>query len=114
MRKISVFLFVTMLLGFVSCNKDFVTDNEPIQEDNILRFESLADMKAELSVLKEMSTSEKAIWAASKGFTSYGVEADLFYDKIDPESFTSEDEIIEFVNNSKYLEIRTDAENEKS
>jgi hypothetical protein len=114
MRKICVFLFVTMILGFVSCNNDFVTDNESIQEDNILCFESLADMKAELSVLKEMSTSEKAIWAANKGFTSYGVEADLFYDKIDPESFTSEDEIIEFVKNSKYLEIRTDTENEKS
>lgn len=114
MRKISVFLISTMILGLVACNEDVITDNESIQEDNVLHFETVDDMNAELSALNEMSLSEKASWAASKGFTSYGVEAEFFYDKIDPESFASEDEIIEFVNNSMYLEIRTDVENEKS
>ncbi|MFA9389969.1 MAG: hypothetical protein ACERKD_09185 [Prolixibacteraceae bacterium] len=114
MRKIRVYLIATMILGFIACNEDVIKDNESIQKDNVLHFETVNEMNAELSALNEMSLSEKASWAASKGFTSYGVEAELFYDKMDPESLASEDEIIEFVNNSMYLEIRTDVENEKS
>jgi hypothetical protein len=71
-------------------------------------------MQEELSTVLEMSTSEKVNWAERKGFTSYGVEADIFYESVDPDKFKNEEEIIAFVEKSKCLEIVNECDGEKS
>lgn len=100
------------MLFLFSCSKEIVENRN--SDNEILHFRTEVQMKQELSAVLKMTTEEKSNWALTNGFNSYGVQADLFYDKIDPDSFKSEEEIIQFVNKSKYLEIRTDDQGEKS
>lgn len=100
-----------MLLIF-SCSNG-ILENQKVNNE-ILHFDTEDQMKQELNAFVKMTSEEKANWTSVKGFNSYGVQADLFYDNIDPESFKSEDEIIQFVKSSKCLKITTDENNEKS
>ena len=65
-------------------------------------------MQEELSKVIKMTSEEKIDWASKKGFSSFGANAEKFYESIDPEQFKSKEEMINFVNNSKYLELITD------
>ncbi len=113
MNLIKVYCIGLFALFFVfSCSNE-ISENRNTA-NNILHFESEEQMQQELKTVFEMSTEEKATWASVKGFKSFGVQADLFYDKVNPESFKSEDEILQFVKKSKYLEITTDVDGEKS
>lgn len=103
-------LFAMLML--FSCSDEILENQDANYK--ILHFETEEQMKQALSKVLKMTTEEKQNWASINGFNSYGVQADLFYDKIDPERFKSESEIIQFVNNSKYLKITTDENDEKS
>lgn len=103
---------IIAILVLFSCNKEIIENQ--ITDNQILHFDTEEQMKQALSKVLKMTTEEKLNWASTKGFNSYGVQADLFYDNIDPDRFKSEDEIIQFVNASLYLEITTDENNEKS
>jgi hypothetical protein len=113
MKTFNYLFFVVSLLILSSCNKDLI-DDKKTSDLKILHFDSYSQMQEELSVVLKMSTAEKSNWAKRKGFTSYGVEADLFYESVDPERFTSKGEMINFINNSKYLELITDINGDES
>jgi hypothetical protein len=113
MKKFNYLFFVVFLLILSSCNKDLI-DDKKTSDLKILHFDSYSQMQEELSTVLKMTTEEKANWAASKGFTSYGVEADLFYESVDPKKFRNKEEIIAFVDNSKYLEVVNEYDGEKS
>ncbi|MFA9391691.1 MAG: hypothetical protein ACERKD_17915 [Prolixibacteraceae bacterium] len=106
MKKFSYLFFVVFVLVFSSCNKDITTEQKP-SDLSILHFDSYSQMEEELETVLKMNTEEKVNWAAKKDFTSYGVEADLFYDNMDVEGFQSKEELLSFINNSKYLELVT-------
>ncbi len=103
-------LFAMLML--FSCSDEILENQDANYK--ILHFETEEQMKQELNTVIKMTSEEKEAWASAKGFNSYGVQADLFYDNIDPDRFKLEDEIIQFVNASLYLEITTDENNEKS
>jgi len=106
MKKNSYLLSVVFLLILSSCNKDLI-DDQKTSDLNILHFDSYSQMQEELSSVLKMSTEEKANWATNKGFNSFGVEADVFYDEMDADGFESKEELVSFINNSKYLELVT-------
>jgi len=88
----------------ISCEKNDLS-YDVSESDAILHFDSMKEMRIEASKLLKLSIEEKEQWTKEKGFISFGIEADKFYESIDPEEFENIIEIKSYVDNSKYLEI---------
>lgn len=105
--KTRILIFSLLIVAiFTSCQKDEsqLIKNEDC--DNMLVFDSREDLYVKLSEVLRMTSEEKQIWFNERNFDSKGLMADCIYESVDPESFDSKNEIIEFVNeNSTFIEL---------
>lgn len=95
-----------------SCQKDEVASiNNDCEE--LLYFDSMKQVLSELNRVIHMSDEEKEKWEESNGVKSFVLEAKRFYETIDPEAFSSIDEVKQFVaNNSNFLILVEDGNGE--
>ncbi len=89
------------------CNYD-VLESRNINKLSVLHFESYEQMQDELSSVIKMSIEAKSKWAEQKGFSSFGVNAEKFYNTLDINQFKKKEDIVNFIENSKYLELITE------
>lgn len=100
-----------------SCKKDQSVLSETKNESSskILTFKSIDEYTRTLKEVLAYNNVERKAWEESQGFESMGIKSEEFYNTINPESFKSKEEIINFVRkNSDFLQLVTDSDGEVS
>lgn len=108
-------LLVLVSLGMISCKKEVVSENDKTEQTDLTNsdtgayFASIEDYDRELQKVLSMNLRELLEWQKQQSYTSFGVECERFYSKINPEVFKSQEEIFTFVEeNQKYIHFATD------
>jgi hypothetical protein len=116
MKRINLIfaLLITVIAFFTSCEKEIVETEQDQKCSDILYFENDEEMFTELSHIISLNLDEKILWQDEKGVSSKGINADKLYKSIDPESFNSRDEIVQFVENNSDLLLLEEQDGEYS
>ena len=117
-NKSMLFLVAVCACLAASCDKETITLNEKVKNDNqietkdIVKFDNMDEYTKVLDSVLSMNDLELKLYEESMGYKSFGRECDEFYENIDFEKFTTQEELLSFVDNSDYLVITEDEEGE--
>lgn len=101
--QLSVLLTI-LTISFAGCEKEKVNNSEVNAG-----FSSTEELNAEINKTITLNSEELKSYEALKGYKSYGRMCEEIYENIDFSSFTTQDEILDFVaENGDYLELVTD------
>lgn len=105
--KTKILFFSLLIIAFLtSCQKDGIELAQDQKCSNILTFNSVEEFNNELNNVLKLSIEEKTKWEQQKGFKSWGLSSEKFYETINPESFKDLNEVKEFVKkNSNYIQL---------
>jgi hypothetical protein len=99
-------ILITVMAFFTSCEKEILKMEQDQKCSNILTFKNIEEFNTELNNVLKLNTEEKTKWEQQKGFKSFGVAAEKFYETINPDEFKDVEEVKEFVSqNAKYIQL---------
>lgn len=106
-------LFLVASVGstvlYTSCQKEQVKIENEVSTDGILRFETFEEYKEQRKAFENISTEELKAFEAQKGYKSFGLKCDEFYESIDFEKFDDVNDLKAYVvENESYLEFNED------
>lgn len=114
--KIKMLMPVMLIVGlaaFVSCEKEGVILDTTTP--SIKTFSSVEEYFTELNIVSKMSTSDLCDYEKENGYYSLRRKCEEVYMKANPKNFKSKEDFFTFVeNNSDYIELITDSDNEKT
>lgn len=103
--KIFTLLFV-FSFSFFSCKKENVLNDLTNSESSLLKFDDVEEFQNEMTKIIAFSPEARVAYEKANNFESFGRKCDEIYATIDPESFTSIEEVKAFVaKNSDYLQL---------
>lgn len=92
-------------LAFVACNKENISPKSE-SETQILAFKDAEEYQNTLSLVSKMSDDEFTQWEKSRNFISFESRSKAVYQEANPEKFSTQAEVIEFVSqNDQYLQL---------
>jgi hypothetical protein len=112
--KTRILIFSLLIVAiFTSCQKEAIESVEKNNCSELLYFDTRADFEKSANLVMHMTEKERLNWEESNGVKSFGLEADRFYKTIDPKSFKSVKEILQFVKkHENFLELIEDDKGE--
>lgn len=116
MKKVLYLIIVAVSIFMISCENDVeLTKNDINQDYNIMTFNSYEEYNEEVNKKALMTSEELCKYEEDNNYYSLARKSEEVYFSVNSEDFKTEEEIVNFVKkNSKYLEILTDENNEKS
>ncbi|MBN2746190.1 MAG: hypothetical protein JXR34_05640 [Bacteroidales bacterium] len=107
--NIGIIIFLTL----TSCKKDGNIFENNLSNNNQMEFKTIQDFKMQLDAIKNMSIDERIKYEDSKGYKSFGRVCDEFYYSINFDQFSSQEEILNFVEkNSDKLKLTKESNGE--
>jgi hypothetical protein len=106
MKKSIIILSLFISAFLVSCEKEQIGNTKFDECNNILSFQNYQEIASELDSILGLTLEQKKQWQKNRGFTSFGVLSEEFYEGINPDQFKDTEDVFNFVQkNSRYLTL---------